>query len=107
MIPKIIEELVMGGIEITIEKHDDSNYRYNLNTGTKSHLHLVPLGDNKFKAFMRYDKEEELVDPTMEDLCWLVKDCMYGRDFVNSWWATIMEKYEVLEKVVTTTVTYR
>jgi len=111
---KIIDYLVNEGIEITISKDmkpDGYGVYYDLNTQMKSHAHLV-FSEDRFKIYKRYD--EVCISPIFTDqymeiediidfICWEVKDCMYGRDFMSDRWEKLLIKQNILTKNIQTT----
>lgn len=110
---QIIEYLVNKGIDITISKSKDYGIYYDLNTGMKSHAHMVFVGmDDCIKIYMRYGEQDsvDLIDKTLdeaiEDLCYIVKGCLHGRDFMSSNWADLLVELGILTKHVETKVTY-
>ena len=111
---KIIEYFVDKGIEITIDKHEDYWIYYDLNTGMKSHAHMVFVGmDDYIKVYMRYGEHDsvDLINKTLEesieDLCHIGKGCLHGRDFISSNWADLLVELGLLTKHVETVVTYK
>jgi hypothetical protein len=116
---QIIDYLVNEGVEITISKDmepDGYGVYYDLNTAMKSHAHLVFSAD-RFKIYKRYggvctspiftDQYIEIED-VIDFICWEVKDCICGRDFMSERWEKLLIKRNILKKNVktTTTVTY-
>lgn len=104
---KILEYFVDKGIEITIDKHKDYGIYYDLNTGMKSHAHMVFLED-MLEIHKRYDTIEYVsmdrhFDDVIDQICWAVKDCMCGRDYLSSAWESILVKCGYLKKQVETT----
>lgn len=89
-IPKVIKEIIKKGVIVEIGYSEDYGFHFNMGTHAKSHLHLVPMKDkNFFKAYMRYD-DKCVVESNIESIASCVKDCMYGRDHVDSSWVKIM-----------------
>lgn len=103
-VPEFIEELVKKGIEVTIGFSDKYGIYFDMNTGAKSHCHLVYNDKNILTAYMRYGEDETIRD--LYDLYWCVKGCMYGRDYINSAWAKILVEEEILKKKTETKVSY-
>lgn len=111
---KIIEYFVDKGIEITIGKHEDYGIYYDLNTGMKSHAHMVFVGmDDYIKVYMRYGEHDSVdlmnktLEESIEDLCHIIKGCLHGRDFISSNWADLLVELGLLTKHVETVVTYK
>lgn len=109
---QIIDYLVNEGIEITISKDmkpDGYGVYYNLNTQMKSHAHLV-FHDKYVKIYMRYGEHDSVdftnktIEEIIEDLCWVVKGCMFGRDFMSECWEKLLIKRNILTKNVQTTI---
>lgn len=115
---QIIDYLVNEGIEITISKDmkpDGYGVYYDLNTQMKSNAHLV-FSEDSFKIYKRYGEVVALpnytdksdIEDVIDFICWEVKDCMHGRDFMSERWEKLLIKRNILTKNVqtTTTVTY-
>lgn len=112
---QIIEYLVNKGIDITISKSKDYGVYYDLNTGMKSHCHLVFKGDY-IHIHKRYGDVTSIVtsmedfefqlDNIINEICWEVKDCLCGRDYMSSYWADLLVELGLLKKHVETVVTY-
>lgn len=113
---KIIEYFVDKGIEITIDKHEDYGIYYDLNTGMKSHCHLVFKG-GYIRIHKRYGDVTAIItsmedfefqlDNIINEICWEVKDCLCGRDYMSSYWADLLVELGLLTKHVETVVTYK
>lgn len=105
----IIAMLVVDhGIQITLRKNfslSTENVRmiYDLNTGMKSHLHIW-YADGKAHYSGRYDTQGTFED--WYELLWVVKGCMYGRNFGDCDWLNLLEQEGLLTKKVTTVVSY-
>lgn len=109
--PPHIEDLVKQGIEITVKFSDDYGIYFDLNTRTKSHVHLVYNEKSEhddripiYTAYMRYDKEDGIRD--YSDILYCVKYSMCGRDFIAPEWEEILVKEEILKVKYTTTKSY-
>lgn len=101
---ELILELVKNGIEITLEWDKTRELVvHNLNTGMKSHCHLVEK-DGKVMAEMRYDKTAVVED--YDDVLWVVKNCMCGRDYLSGSWLALLLKEGVIKAVTTTETNY-
>jgi len=112
---QIIDYLVNEGIEITISKDmkpDGYGVYYDLNTQMKSHAYLV-FSEDIFKIYKRYDEvstppsytDMSNIEDVIDFICWEVKDCMYGRDFMSERWEKLLIKRNILTKNVQTTTT--
>ena len=99
----IIELLIHNGIEITIKLHDDVIV-YDVNTGAKSNLYLEEK-DGVFYAHTRYNQPK--IIETFTDLFYEVKDCMYGRDYINTNWVKLLVKECIMERIETVSVSYK
>lgn len=93
-LPWFIEELVESDVQITIIKnnpsHDDAlQYYFDLNLRAKSHLHVHLRKDGEWEARMRYDYA--CIVEHIDDLIWCAKLGMYGRDYIDSAWAKLIE----------------
>ena len=106
-VPNLIQEIVKNGIEVSLRMRDEDTIVFDVNTGAKSGLELSYDGDNKWTAYMRYNEVEKLEDPDITEICWLVKHCMHGRDYVHIRWVDLMVEHGVLQKIVETKVSYR
>lgn len=102
----IIEYFVNKGIHITIDKSEDYGIYYDLNTGMKSHAHMV-FHANFIKIYMRYGEHNSVditdkssLDEVIEEICYIVKGCMYGRDFLNGAWEKLLIEKDILTKHV-------
>lgn len=112
---KIIEYFVEKGIEITIGKHKDYGIYYDLNTQMKSHAHMV-FKENCVHIYKRYgdfstivtkiDDTECYFDNVVDEICWEVKDCLHGRDFMNCAWEKVLVDGGYLKKHIETKASY-
>lgn len=110
-VSNLVNYLLDKGIQLSLTKNDLS-VGIDINTGAKSGCVLVPSEEgSELIAHMRYgdkatiDLQQE-VDDVVEDLCYLVKSCMQGRDYVDSNWLELMVEKGVIKKVVKTTYSY-
>lgn len=111
---KAIDIIVKAGVQISLSYDTKEHKTYlDLNTGTKSHLHLYLNSDNTVTFKMRYNTVETInldhyadENELVEAIAYLVKSCMHGRDYINFSWAELMVKLSVLTVTKTTTVTY-
>lgn len=92
---KLIEDLVSLGVEVTIYKNRERGIVYNVNTRTKSQLLLSEEKDGTWTGYARYDTVHKGIE-TAEDLAIIVKDCMHGRDYIDSAWHEILVNYDLL-----------
>lgn len=101
----VVKELVkMGltGVNISYDENKESYY-YDLNTKSKSHLHLY----EDFHVEGRYGYTY-IISPYQEiediicDLFYEFKKCQYGRGFYNKEWMEIGVKLCLIEKKVET-----
>lgn len=100
----IVESLVKEGIEVTLQWDEDKKaIRYDLNTGMKSHCHLVEVNDTVI-AEMRYGKTAIIED--YQDVLSEVKGCMCGRDYLNSSWLTLLLREGLMRSETKTQTTY-
>lgn len=99
---KIIEKLLDAEIEITLTKKDGVVW-YNLNTQMKSGL-SVSKQKNEFFYKARYS-EGNFED--YEDVLFLAKECLHGRDFANEKWIDLLKKEGVLQVETETKVSYK
>lgn len=90
-IPDFIQEAILGGVRVTIEKDSEYGIRFDMNLMAKSHMYLVKettkKGDRWF-ALMRYDEKHEVED--VSDLKRLARHGMHGRDFISADWAEFL-----------------
>lgn len=103
----IIEYFVNKDIHIAIDKSEEYGTYYDLNTGMKSHAHVVFLED-MLEIHKRYDTIEYVsmnrhFDDVIDQICWAVKDCLCGRDYLSSAWESILVDGGYLKKQVETT----
>lgn len=100
-IPSLIKYIMRKGIEVKLELLGD-RILYDVDTQAKSHLYLeyIPESDT-FTGYGRYDMVERGID-SIDSLIMAVKDCMHGRDFVNSTWVDIMVERGFATKKVKT-----
>ncbi len=88
------------GIEVIINFDAENKwYVVDFNTQAKSHLYLhIPEDLQENKAFFttRYNKEKQNNIKDFCDLLWEVKDCMYGRDYVNEQWLKVLVEHDIL-----------
>lgn len=104
LLQELILELVKNGIEVTLEWDKTREVViHNLNTGMKSHCHLVEI-DGKIIAEMRYDKSSVVED--YDEILWIVKNCMCGRDYLSGNWLTLLLKEGVIKANTTTQTNY-
>ena len=103
---EIIEKLVKNGIQVTMTYNEVKDcVIYDLNTGMKSHCHLMwDNGANSVVAYMRYDESRYVDD--YSDVLWAVKSCLQGRDYMSSAWESLLLKEGLLTKTVVQSVTY-
>ena len=81
--PKRLLQIMIGhGLTFGIGC-DEYGVYLDLNTGMKSHAYLY-YENNKYILRMRYEAQE--VVETLGDVRWLVTQCKYGRDYMNSAW---------------------
>ena len=86
-IPDFIQEAIMGGVRVTIEKDKDHGIRFDMNLMAKSHMYIVQEG-NQWYALMRYDEKHEVED--VNDLKRLARHGMHGRDFISADWSEFL-----------------
>lgn len=111
---KAIDLIVKAGVQVTLVYDTTEHKTYlNLNTETKSHLHLYVDSDDTVTFKMRYGAVEtfNLSDYTdehelLEAIGYLVKSCMHGRDYINHSWAELMVNLGILKVNKTVTVSY-
>lgn len=109
MIHPFIELIAKKGIEVTISYDDSQGVLFDLNTQMKSGAKLSISGDS-VKVFMRYgnidgfDLNSGDLEGSFVDLCWIVKSCMHGRDFMSCAWEKCLVDAGVLKKNVKTTI---
>ena len=99
---KIIGKILDAGIEIKLTKEDGFLW-YNLNTMMKSDL-SVSKHDGKFFYKTRYS-DGNFED--YEDVLFLAKECLCGRDFANEKWIDLLKKEGVLQVITETKVSYK
>lgn len=111
MMHPLVEYLVKKGILVTIGFEQEMGVFFDLNTEMKSGTKLVFV-ENGYTIHTRYDKPEfvavdkDNLSDAFNDLCWRVKDCMCGRDFMSERWEKVLLEEGVLKKEVTTTTKY-
>lgn len=89
-----ILELMKLGVSVSLVLHSDEVF-YDLNTGMKSHFHIHFYNDRNgsVKTITRYNGERMTNVYSIEDLIFMVRDCMCGRDFYNYEWDAVFKKY--------------
>lgn len=101
---ELVKEVVQHGIPVTLEFDRERGTIYaDLNFQAKSHGCLYEQEDGNLILRMRYDMSEEIED--LKDLMYGFKRAMCGRDFGNSQWLHLCEKYGVIQKITETKVT--
>jgi len=79
---RVVEELVLLGVEITV-RNDSNGIYIDLNTGMKSHCHLhYNTETEKYFVNVRYDGD--IVLDCWNDLHYAVMRCEQGRGFMSS-----------------------
>ena len=96
----IVETLLGRGIELILRKNKEGTKVVDLQTGAKSHGHLVEDGQKVFFEG-RYGHREEIYD--IQDVYLEVKWCLYGRDYMNFDWIKVLQDEKLLEVVTKTT----
>ena len=86
-IPDFIQEAILGGIRVTIERDNLYGIRFDMNLMAKSHMYIVKEA-GVWYAHMRYDEVHEVND--VDDLKRLARHGMHGRDFISADWAEFM-----------------
>lgn len=99
----IIEKLLKQGIEITLFWEHDK-FKYNLNTGMKSHLYIFEENGN-YCYEGRYKKTGTFFD--LYELYDIVSSCMCGRDFGNQRWIDLLVESGYLTKTIETKISYK
>lgn len=110
MLHSLVEHIVKKGIPVTIGFEKEMGVFFDINTEMKSGAKLVFV-ENGYTIHTRYDKPEfvavdkDNLDDAFSDLCWRVKDCMCGRDFLSEHWERVLLEGNYLKKEVTTKTT--
>ena len=110
---QIIHYLANNYIEISIKKDDKLNCLYlDLNTRAKSGFYVY-LTDNEnliyFKA--RYGREKsvnlsyETFESTLNLFLYFARDCLAGRDYMDTDWLNLLAKHDFLTLKTETTTT--
>jgi len=102
-------EILKAGIPVSIIYKNDGIW-YDLNTGAKSHLHIYPVdgGDRgEYIIDTRYDEPHAVHIHQIQDVVWLVRHCMYGRDYANEGWIKLMLEHGVAEEVITKNIKFK
>ncbi len=88
-LPDFIQEAILGGIRVTIERDIEYGIRFDMNLMAKSHMYIVYKVDKaSWWALMRYDEEHQISD--VEELKWAARHGMHGRDFISADWAEFL-----------------
>lgn len=113
MTQNIISFILDKKIEISIKKDQESEEIYfDLNTQAKSWLHLYPNNDNSFTVRGRYgyettisynNSEEDDFNRVFKELCYEIKHCLHGRDFMNTDWIETLVEQNVLTRTIQVT----
>lgn len=94
MIPKLIKELLKENIRVTIYLIDNQVW-YDLNTGTKSEVHVAMETPESVTIKTRY-KEYGICEPSVVDIAEVVKENMCSRPYIDNAWKDLLKKYEIL-----------
>lgn len=84
----LIMPLLLSGISVETNWNAEDGLWFDLNTLAKSHMYLKKK-DDKWFAHMRYNKVQEVTEA--DELAWLYKDCLHGRDYMSSAWVNFLD----------------
>ena len=92
--------IISRKVNIEIGELECGTMCIDLNTQAKSHAYLT-LNDVKTATIHRRYKTadtlnlDQRIEYVIEDLCYIVRDCMHGRTYVGYGWVELMSKYNV------------
>lgn len=107
----VLSLLLDAGITLEVVKRE-GKLGVNLNTRAKSELIVCENDNGSATGYGRYNDtwDTDLDQPPediVEDLCYIVKECMHGRDHVDGNWLELMVNHSVVQGVTTTTISFK
>lgn len=89
----LLMQLLEEGVEITMMMNANKQVVYNLNSGAKSHMYASVNDDGSLTVHLRYDETQAVRD--FDELLMTANYARHGRDYMNSAWVTLLQKYEM------------
>ena len=86
----LVMQLLEAGVQVTMTYVRDRGLMYDLNSGTKSHMHAFPNEDGSLTVELRYNEVQTVKD--FDDLLYTANYARHGRPFMNSDWAALLQK---------------
>ena len=93
----MIMQLLEEGVQVTMSMNtmyvDKPVVMFDLNSGAKSHMHAVVNENGSLTVYLRYDEHQTVND--FAELLMTANYARHGRNYMNSNWVTLLQKYEM------------